>query len=154
MGKLLYQFIMYNPETLEVYGTGNERDEMKRMCRHIKNRKGYPATFLNVWSPMNAPIIEQINAKNGTNYGEVYVSLDGTTLMRAFDLEKAKSGHPVCTELGGWPVRILCYDFDDPKYPIVACVDDPEWGKNFRQYTSHGLACDRRYYDLMLLETK
>lgn len=47
--------------------------------------------------------------------------------MKEFDLAKAKSGAPVCTR-DGKPARIICWDANNPDYPIVALVggDDIE----------------------------
>lgn len=43
--------------------------------------------------------------------------------MKPFCLEEAKAGKPVCTR-DGRPVRILCLDAKNDRYPIVALVDD------------------------------
>lgn len=42
--------------------------------------------------------------------------------MKPFDIELAKAGHPVCTREGE-PVRIICYDRKNTKYPIMALID-------------------------------
>ena len=42
--------------------------------------------------------------------------------MKPFNLELAKAGHPVCTR-DGRPVRIICYDRKNTKYPIMALID-------------------------------
>lgn len=42
--------------------------------------------------------------------------------MKEFDLEKAKSGAPVCTR-EGLPARIICWDRKDDYYPILALVE-------------------------------
>ncbi|MFV0325353.1 MAG: hypothetical protein ACK5LF_13420 [Bacteroides xylanisolvens] len=43
--------------------------------------------------------------------------------MKPFDLEKAKAGAPVCTR-EGFSARIICFDADNDRFPIVALVKD------------------------------
>lgn len=73
--------------------------------------------------------------------------------MIEFDLEKAKAGAKVCTKKG-FPVRIICFDMKDYKYPLVALVDSDNsesictFTKDGKQYTSS----DFHDFDLMLVE--
>lgn len=41
--------------------------------------------------------------------------------MKAFNSEEAKQGKPVCT-ISGHPVRVICYDRKDSRFPIVALI--------------------------------
>lgn len=43
--------------------------------------------------------------------------------MKEFDLQKAKAGEPLCTR-DGRNVRIICWDFKNETYPIVALVEN------------------------------
>ena len=43
--------------------------------------------------------------------------------MKPFDLEKAKAGAPVCTR-EGFRARIVCFDANNDKFPIVALIKD------------------------------
>lgn len=43
--------------------------------------------------------------------------------MKPFDLEKAKAGAPVCTR-EGFKARIVCFDVDNNRFPIVALLKD------------------------------
>lgn len=43
--------------------------------------------------------------------------------MKTFDLEKAKAGAPVCTR-EGFKARIVCFDVDNDKFPVVALIKD------------------------------
>lgn len=43
--------------------------------------------------------------------------------MKPFNLCLAKQGRPVCTR-NGLPVRIICFNKKDDKYPIVGLVKD------------------------------
>lgn len=43
--------------------------------------------------------------------------------MKPFDLEKAKAGAPVCTR-EGFKARIICFDANNNRFPIVALVKD------------------------------
>lgn len=43
--------------------------------------------------------------------------------MKPFDLEKAKAGAPLCTR-EGFRARILCFDADNDRFPIVALLKD------------------------------
>ncbi|MBS5626960.1 MAG: hypothetical protein KHW86_17270 [Porphyromonadaceae bacterium] len=56
--------------------------------------------------------------------------------MKPFDIELAKAGHPVCTREGE-PVRIVCYDRNNTKYPIMALIDKGEY-ENYCSYTIEG----------------
>lgn len=50
--------------------------------------------------------------------------------MKPFDLEKAKAGAPVCTR-EGFRARIVCFDADNDRFPIVALVKDSDSSKEF-----------------------
>lgn len=43
--------------------------------------------------------------------------------MKPFDLEKAKAGAPLCTR-EGFRDRIICFDADNDRFPIVALIKD------------------------------
>lgn len=43
--------------------------------------------------------------------------------MKPFDLEKAKAGASICTR-EGFRARIVCFDADNDRFPIVALVKD------------------------------
>mgnify|MGYP006874100815 CR=1 FL=1 len=43
--------------------------------------------------------------------------------MKTFDLEKAKAGAHVCTR-EGFKARIVCFDVDNDKFPVVALIKD------------------------------
>ena len=49
--------------------------------------------------------------------------------MKQFDLEKAKAGAPVCTR-EGFIARIVCFDVDNNRFPIVALLK----GDNGKEY--------------------
>ena len=56
----------------------------------------------------------------------VFSNLESTgKKLKPFDLEKAKSGKPVCTRAGN-KVRIICFDRkdEDNQYPIVALIQE------------------------------
>lgn len=42
--------------------------------------------------------------------------------MEPFNLEEAKAGKPVCTR-DGRNARIICYDYKNDVYPIIALVE-------------------------------
>lgn len=42
--------------------------------------------------------------------------------MKTFDLEKAKAGAFVCTR-EGFRARIVCFDADNDRFPIVALLN-------------------------------
>ncbi len=44
--------------------------------------------------------------------------------MKPFDLEKAKAGASICTRHGD-KARIVCFDADNDRFPIVALVKEP-----------------------------
>ena len=72
--------------------------------------------------------------------------------MRKFDLELAKAGHLVCT-CDGKPVRIICFDLKDTKYPIVAVVMNGDV-ETVNQYTNEGKYFGdslESYNDLMMV---
>lgn len=56
--------------------------------------------------------------------------------MKPFDIELAKAGHPVCTREGE-PVRIICYDRKNTKYPIMALIDKGD-SEDFVSYILQG----------------
>lgn len=56
--------------------------------------------------------------------------------MKPFDIELAKAGHPVCTRSGN-PVRIVCFDKKNTKYPIMALIDKVTH-EDYCSYTIHG----------------
>lgn len=56
--------------------------------------------------------------------------------MKPFDIEAAKNGAPVCTELGE-KVRIVCFD-KKIGYPIIALVGDDE---TITRYSADGKTC-------------
>lgn len=49
--------------------------------------------------------------------------------MKPFDLEKAKAGAPLCTR-DGFRARIICFDADNDRFPIVALLK----GDNGKEY--------------------
>lgn len=49
--------------------------------------------------------------------------------MKPFDFEKAKAGAPVCTR-EGFKARIICFDADNDRFPIVALLK----GDNGKEY--------------------
>lgn len=49
--------------------------------------------------------------------------------MKPFDLEKAKAGAPLCTR-EGFRARIICFDADNDRFPIVALLK----GDNGKEY--------------------
>lgn len=57
--------------------------------------------------------------------------------MKPFDIELAKSGHPVCTK-NGRDARIICFDLKSETNPIVALVDNRLGGEDFYCYTING----------------
>lgn len=60
--------------------------------------------------------------------------------MKPFDIELAKAGHRVCTREGN-PVKIICFDRNLDKYPIMALVDRNNY-EYCQEYTIHGGVCD------------
>ena len=56
--------------------------------------------------------------------------------MKPFDLELAKAGHPVCTR-DGRKVRIICFDRENTKFPIVALVQYVD-GERVNTFTNEG----------------
>lgn len=74
--------------------------------------------------------------------------------MKEFDYEATKKGAKVQTR-DGRPARIICWDMEDPYYPIVAlCTEnDTEWVKT---YTRDGRCSVRvnTYDDLVMAITK
>lgn len=81
--------------------------------------------------------------------------------MKEFNLEAAKAGKPVCTR-GGRPVRIICWDRQDPgeiHFPIVALVKNGKILENLEAYTIEGKwwganSPNDDDFDLMMLPEK
>lgn len=74
--------------------------------------------------------------------------------MKEFDLEKAKSGHPVCTR-DGHEARILCFNRKGHN-PIVALIEDAGNETvfsydNMGRYSNNGREC---MYDLFMKDVK
>lgn len=58
--------------------------------------------------------------------------------MKPFNIELAKKNHPVQTR-DGRSVRILCYDRKHDDYPIVALVENPDFGdEDTEEFTISG----------------
>lgn len=71
-----------------------------------------------------------------------------------FDVEKAKAGAEVTTR-SGCPVRILCYDKKNEKYPIVALTECKNDNREVcRSFTFKGreYGANESDYDLMLIQ--
>ena len=76
--------------------------------------------------------------------------------LRPFDLEAAKSGKPVCTR-GGRKARIICFDFKNDDYPLVAAVEEHEGKELTLMYTNKGFFYQsekKDNLDLMMLPEK
>lgn len=59
--------------------------------------------------------------------------------MKPFDLEKAKAGAPVQTR-DGKPARIICFDCQSKRFPIIALVSEATEGEETPiSYTNDGL---------------
>lgn len=56
---------------------------------------------------------------------------------KPFDLEAAKAGAPVCTR-NGRPARIICTDFRDKDYPIVALIAHSYGSESITLHTLDG----------------
>lgn len=76
--------------------------------------------------------------------------------MKPFNLEEAKRGKPVCTR-DGKDVRIICFDRDEPDYPIIALVRKGNC-EQLCSYTLEGYYCNTHTYpqkeDLMMKSEK
>ena len=60
--------------------------------------------------------------------------------LKPFDLEKAKSGKPVCTR-DGRKARILCYDFkQNEEYPILVAVENKDGKECALLYSNDGIS--------------
>lgn len=57
--------------------------------------------------------------------------------MKNFDLEAAKAGAAVCTNLFE-PVRILCFDRKSSLFPIVALINKTGGSESFATFTKEG----------------
>lgn len=73
--------------------------------------------------------------------------------MKDFDLAAAKRGATVCTRQG-WPVRILCFDFEGSYKPIVAAIKVKEHEELIREYSNNGRfdGYSNCYADLMMAD--
>ena len=61
--------------------------------------------------------------------------------MKPFDLEKAKAGAPLCTR-EGFRARIVCFDADNDRFPIVALLKSDN-GKGYpASFTKEGRFSD------------
>lgn len=76
--------------------------------------------------------------------------------MKPFDLEKAKAGAPVCTR-EGFKARIVCFDANNDKFPIVALLEGDD-GKEYPvSFTKKGRFSDGEKYtpdDLFMVGEK
>ena len=73
--------------------------------------------------------------------------------LKEFNLEAAKSGKPVCTR-GGRKARMLCFDFKNDDYPLVAAVEEHEGKEVTLMYTNKGFfykSENKDNLDLMML---
>ena len=57
--------------------------------------------------------------------------------MKPFDLEKAKAGALVCTR-NGEKARIVCFDADSDRFPIVALLKDDDGEEYPASFTEKG----------------
>lgn len=76
--------------------------------------------------------------------------------MKLFDYEEALQGKAVCTE-SGLPVRILCCDLVNNKFPVVAAVSTAEQGEYIKQFTLSGKSfskLDTTAYSLFMAPVK
>lgn len=78
--------------------------------------------------------------------------------MKEFNLEAAKAGKAVCTR-DGRAARIICWDRKGD-CPIIALVEDKDWGETIAVYNENGHAwchCstdEMTRYDLMMVSEK
>lgn len=61
--------------------------------------------------------------------------------MKPFDLEKAKVGAPLCTR-EGFRARILCFDADNDRFPIVALLKSDNGKEYPASFTKEGRFSD------------
>ena len=73
--------------------------------------------------------------------------------MKPFDLEAARSGKPVCTR-DGRKARIICFDRQVSKYPIVSLVQDSNCKESIHYYDTEGKSSIHPKLDLMMLPEK
>lgn len=66
--------------------------------------------------------------------------------VKSFDFEQAKSGKPVCTR-DGHDARILCFDFNNEPYHIVAAVSYGEGKEDLAVFTHNGRRFDDNIED-------
>lgn len=57
--------------------------------------------------------------------------------MKPFDLEKAKAGAPLCTR-EGFRARIVCFDADNDRFPIVALLKSDNGKEYPASFTKEG----------------
>lgn len=62
--------------------------------------------------------------------------------MKPFDLEKAKAGAPLCTR-EGFRARIVCFDADNDRFPIVALLKSDNGKEYPASFTKEGRFSDR-----------
>ena len=76
--------------------------------------------------------------------------------LKEFNLEEAKQGKPVCTR-DGRKARIICFDFKNDDYPLVAAVEEHEGKEVTLMYTNKGFfykSEKKDNLDLMMLPEK
>lgn len=61
--------------------------------------------------------------------------------MKPFDLEKAKAGAPLCTR-EGFRARIVCFDADNDRFPIVALLKSDNGKEYPASFTKEGRFSD------------
>lgn len=72
--------------------------------------------------------------------------------MKAFNLDLAKAGAPVCTA-AGQKVRIVCWDVKDSERPLLALVDNGVY-EDVRLYGEDGRFGDGEHPDDLLMVTR
>ena len=84
-----------------------------------------------------------------------FVEIKPTLILKPFNLEAAKAGKPVCTR-DGIKARIICFDFKNGEYPIVAIIGNDS-SETLLSYTINGEIVKGNYKsekDLMMLTEK
>lgn len=61
--------------------------------------------------------------------------------MKPFDLEKAKASAPLCTR-EGFRARIVCFDADNDRFPIVALLEGDDGKEYPASFTKKGRFSD------------
>lgn len=75
-------------------------------------------------------------------------------MNRTFSIEKAKAGDPVQVRRG-YNARIICYDYQSFKYPIIALVRVSKTEEQLYYYTKSGeCSTGNGDYDLIMKEKK